>query len=256
MEIPRNAHVTSMLLLERQGFSGNTLIDIGAAEGAFFLTRKHFNLFPRARHFFIDAMEENEHLYNKISSCFEADFAITALSCLEGSVNMRIDPNFYNTHIISVQNTEYSQIRAIPLTTLDRLVQGRALKPPYILKLDVQGAELDVLRGALATLAQSVIVTTEIQIFLERDNIVELLAFMQGMGFVLFDLTDQGYYPSNNVLYQCYATFIPKAMDFRKNTKWCTPEQESVVNEQLRARRASNMQLVETLIASASGRAG
>jgi FkbM family methyltransferase len=242
-----------MLLLERQGFSGNTVIDIGAAEGAFFLARKHFNMFPQAHHFFIDAMEENEPLYKKISRCFAADFAITALSCLEGSVNMRIDPNFYNTHITSVQNTEYAQMRTLPLTTLDRLVQGRSLKPPYILKLDVQGAELDVLRGALATLAQSVIVTTEIQIFLERDNIVELLAFMQGQGFVLFDLTEQGYYPSSNVLCQCYATFIPKAMDFRKNLKWCTPEQEPVVNEQLRARRASNMQLVENLIASVSG---
>ena len=52
--IQRNTYVASLTLLERQGFSGATLIDIGAAEGNFFVTRHLYKLFIPARHFFVD----------------------------------------------------------------------------------------------------------------------------------------------------------------------------------------------------------
>lgn len=113
--------------------------------------------------------------------------------------------------------------------------------------LRAQGGELDVLRGALRTLDEAVVVTAEIQVFSERDTLVELLAFMQGNGWALYDITDQAYYPSDRTFYQCYATFIPKSMDFRKGSPWIQPGQENAVYEQLRARRASRIQALEAL---------
>ena len=65
------------------------------------------------------------------------------------------------------------------------------------------------------------------------------------------DVTDQAYYPSDQTLYQCYATFIPSRMDFRKGAPWILPEQEQAVLGSLRERRASNLQAVDELIANA-----
>jgi hypothetical protein len=112
----------------------------------------------------------------------------------------------------------------------------------------VQGGELDVLRGAVHTLEDAVILTTEIQIFTERDTLVELLSFMQGSGWALYDLTDLGHYPSDATLYQCYATFIPRSMDFRKGAPWCLPDQERIALEQLRARRVGVIQAIDELV--------
>lgn len=245
--IQRNTYVASLTLLERQGFSGATLIDIGAAEGGFFVTRHLYKLFIPARHFFVDAMEENAPIYEKLKRAFGTDHAITALSCVEGEVALRVDPTFYNTHLVGVQPELYAETRKVRLTTLDALVAERGLAGPYIVKLDVQGAELDVLRGSLKTLAQATVVVAEIQIFFERDNLTELLSFMQGRGFALFDLTDPAYYPSNNVFYQCYATFIPQRMEFRKGVAWCTPEQEAETNARLRVRRSETLRVLEHL---------
>jgi len=245
--IQRNTYVASLTLLERQGFSGATLLDVGAAEGSFFVTRHLYKLFLSARHVFIDAMEENAPIYEKLKRAFGTDHAITALSCVEGEVALRVDPTFYNTHLVGVQPDLYAETRKVRLTTLDALVAERGLEGPFILKLDVQGAELDVLRGSLKTLEQATVVVAEIQVFFERDNLTELLTFMQSRGFALFDLTDPAYYPSNNVLYQCYATFIPQRLEYRKGAAWCSPEQEAETNARLRTRRSETIRVLEHL---------
>lgn len=247
----QRAHYSfGMTMLQNRGFEARTLIDIGAAEGAFFLYRGHAKLFPDARHFFIDAMQENEDAYRKLASKFGTGYEITALSCMEGEVTLRVDPNFYNTHIDHLQPaTEYQQSRRVPVTTLDRVVERHALQPPFVLKLDVQGGELDVLRGALRTLDDAVVVTTEINIFAERDSLVDLLSFMHGNGWALYDLSDLAYYPSDSTFYQCYATFIPKSMDFRRDTKWCTPEQEKVLLKGMQRRRAEALKAIDDLVA-------
>jgi FkbM family methyltransferase len=248
--LPRNSHLASLTLLERQGFTGATVLDIGAAEGAFFLHRHMQKLFLSAKHFFIDAMQENEAVYEKLKRAFGTDHAITALSCVEGEVAVRIDPTFYNTHLVGLQTERYEETRRVRLTKLDSVVAERGLVGPYVLKLDVQGAEVDVLRGSLKTLEQATVVVAEIQIFHERDNLLDLLFFMQSRGFVLFDITDQSYYPSSSTMYQCYATFIPQRMDFRKGLVWCTPEQEIDTNAVLRARRRDTISVLEHLVAT------
>lgn len=241
--------LTTQFLLAQRGFQVQTVIDVGAAEGIYFLGLRHAGLFQTARHFFVDAMVENEEIYRRIGAKFATGYEITALSCMEGEVAMRIDPDFYNTHIGGVQPAgKYEKTRRVPVSTMDSLVARHKLRAPFMIKLDVQGAELDVLRGALATLQEAVIVTAEIQIFPERDGLVELLALMNGNGWALLDLTDLAYGPADGTFYQCYATFIPKSMDFRAGWTWCLPEQEAGILEQLRERRAFNIRAIETLL--------
>jgi len=252
LELLRPNMIASMALLNKRGFKASTFIDIGAAEGGFFLLRRQMDLFPGARHFFIDAMQENEPIYKKLAAKFGGGYEIAAVSCVEGQLALRIDPDFYNTHVDQLQpGTPYAATRMVPAYTLDSVVQRHALEPPFALKLDVQGGELDALRGALRTLEQAVSVTVEIQIFSARDTLVELLAFMQSRSFALYDITDLAYYLSDDTFYVCYATFIPRRLDFRAETPWCLPEELPVRLAQLRERRARNLESIEELLASA-----
>ena len=247
----RLGYPTSLRLLQQRGFEVKTVIDVGAAEGAFFAIRAQHGLFPQARHFFVDAMRENEAVYQRLGARFGAGHEITALSSMDGEVVLRVDPNFYNTHIDHLQpQTEYAERRRVPVCTLDSLVARHGLQPPFLLKVDVQGGELDVLRGGLRTLEEAVVVTTEIQIFSERDTLIDLLSFMQGAGWVLYDLTDLSHYPSDGTFHQCYATFIPRSMDFRREVAWCEPEQEPEAFAQLRQRRENFLQVIEELLKS------
>lgn len=245
----RQTYGSSLRLLQHRGFTPNTIIDIGAAEGAFFVHREKTKLYPQARHFFVDAMQENEAGYRKLAAKFPVGYEITALSCLEGEVVLRVDPDFYNTHIDHLQpDNSYENSRRVPVATLDGVAQRHGLEPPFFIKLDVQGGELDVLRGGLRTLEDAILVTSEIRIFSERDTLVDLLSFMQGNGWALYDITDLAYYRTDWSLYQCYATFIPKSMDFRKSSIWAAPDEKEELLKSLRARRAQCIQNIDDLV--------
>lgn len=248
MNVHRNSYIATLLILQQAGISVKTILDIGAAEGGFFLSLLNCNLFSQAKHFFVDAMQENEEIYKQISHNFDADYMITALSCLEGSTQLSLDPNYYNTHIAGLQiGAKYQNKRTVMLKKLDSLIREKNLNGPYLIKLDVQGGELDVLRGAIKALESALVVVSEIQVFFERDTVVDLVGFMHLNGFLLFDITDQAYYNTSPVMYQCYMTFISKKIDFRKDLSWCSPEQEQEMLSNLKCRREHITQQISEL---------
>lgn len=82
--------------------------------------------------------------------------------------------------------------------TLDEIVEGHGMKPDF-LKLDVQGAELDVLRGG-----EKAIISTCEFILLEvgmaefnagSPTFFQILSFMDQVGFEIFDLVELKYLP-------------------------------------------------------------
>jgi hypothetical protein len=75
-----------------------------------------------------------------------------------------------------------------------------------------------------------------------------LLGFMQGAGWTLYDITNLGYYRSDSTFYQCYATFIPKSMDFRKNTPSCTRGQLTEALKGQQQRRAQALRAIDELV--------
>jgi FkbM family methyltransferase len=80
--------------------------------------------------------------------------------------------------------------------TLDALVAARGFPPPDVIKLDVQGAELDVLRGAPTALAAATIVALECkaqEYNAGAPGLPEVVAFMDGAGFRLYDVLELHY---------------------------------------------------------------
>lgn len=258
MQLQRADAVCSLLLLQSKGLPVNTVVDIGSAEGSFFLIRGEVGIYPDARHFFIDAMEENAPLYERVARSFPASHTIAAVANLDGETEIRVDPGAYNTHIQGLQpDQERYTRRVLPVRTLDRLIRERPeVAGPYLLKIDVQGGELDVLRGAEQTLAEASMIVLEAQICLFRDTLPDIVQFLQVRGFALYDITNLSYYQSDGTLYQCLAVFIARRFDFRKMNPWGDPEKERAVREQLADRRRHIRASVEAVCAKAEAQQG
>lgn len=73
----------------------------------------------------------------------------------------------------------------VPATTLDALVEELSLKPPFLLKLDVQGAEQAALKGARDVLENCSVVVCETDV----DDFQDINAMLLAAGFFLYDLT-------------------------------------------------------------------
>ena len=94
------------------------------------------------------------------------------------------------THARSTNKTEGPNVRAIPARTLDSLIAERNLPKPYLLKIDVDGAELSILQGAGLALQDCSVVIVEVQM----RNLLERTAELTKAGFQIFDVCDLCYY--------------------------------------------------------------
>lgn len=87
----------------------------------------------------------------------------------------------------------YSTARPVlkPIRTLDSLMAGHP--PVQMLKLDIQGAELDALKGARRVLRTVEVVMLEVSLIqynLGAPAALDTLAYLHEQGFDLFDLHD------------------------------------------------------------------
>ena len=84
----------------------------------------------------------------------------------------------------------------VSTSRIDDIVEEEKLKGPFILKIDVQGAELEVLSGACSTLKYTEVIALEVSLFkLMKDapDFYEIINYMKKNGFVAYDIL-RGFY--------------------------------------------------------------
>jgi FkbM family methyltransferase len=89
----------------------------------------------------------------------------------------------------SDNSLQYTEIE-VPLRRLDRLLSKDQLKGKVVLKIDVEGMELDVLRGATGILPEIKYIIAEARIKQRHQNsyrFADLVGFLAEHGFNLYD---------------------------------------------------------------------
>lgn len=135
-----------------------TIIDVGA--GLF--TRELVYLFPDKPHILF---EPNTALYSEIH-------------------------RHYTYH-----NIEYTlkQTAVDRITTLDNEMSNLTYDSPYLLKIDVDGSELEVLAGAVDTLPFCSCAVVECTVGADVTTMMQLLNFFNLHNFSLWDIVDMSY---------------------------------------------------------------
>ncbi|CAN5203634.1 hypothetical protein BH10PSE13_BH10PSE13_00190 [soil metagenome] len=80
--------------------------------------------------------------------------------------------------------------REIPGISLDDWMAANDPKGPILLKIDIDGHEMQALRGAAKMLAHCSVIIIEVQ----STALAGIIQFIQNAGFVLFDLVEPCYY--------------------------------------------------------------
>lgn len=133
------------------------------------------------------------------------------------------------THTGLTDKDEGANTRPIETIRLDDFVKQRALDGPFFLKVDVDGAELQVLEGASGIFDQIDCIMVEAA----RHGFAERVAFLTAAGFALIDIVEICYY--GDMFHQADLVFLraPLLNDPRFNpwlrgpfdaTAWQTPD--------------------------------
>lgn len=208
------------------GFKPQTVIDVGVASGTFALYRK----FPEARHILIEPLKEFEEDLKFISLNYNAEYIVAAAGAKKGNTIINVHPDLVGSSIF--KETEGSYVdgitREVPMITIDDLCQERKLKHPYLIKIDVQGAELMVLEGAASVLQHTEVIILEVSFFnciLGCPLLCDVVTYMKRHDFVVYDIFHFNYRPLDKALCQVDMMFVKESGVFRKNNSFATFEQ-------------------------------
>jgi hypothetical protein len=120
--------------------------------------------------------------------------------------------------------------RSVPLRTLDALCAEHRLPAPNLLKVDVQGAELEVLAGGRQVLSQAEYAILELSLFrsfVGGPQLHDVVAFMREMGFVAYDILELLYRLVDGALGQIDMAFVKDEGVFRTTHAYATLEQRA-----------------------------
>ena len=239
----RNSMPGSLVVMKRLGFQPKTVIDVGAGLGTFSL----YETFPESRHFLIEPIAENEpYLAQICRNLKNAEYIIAGATKKSGSLNLSVSPDLVSSSISQPSESQSADtyLRTIPAITLDEVCRKRNLEAPYLIKVDVDGQEVDVLAGATQILQQTEYVIVEVTLF---GQMYEVMSFMKSQGFVAYDIVEQGYRPSDAVLWQVDMAFVKEFGQFRKESNYLMEQQDiTELSSHLKAYRENLIAHIQT----------
>lgn len=210
----------ALRLIRQRGFVPRTIIDIGAFKGKF--TRWARREFPSARAIMFEANAEWEADLRAMQA--RLGDGVEYRICLLGD-RPRDSVRFFRGGTGSSIYREMTSVRMaeveLPMSTLDDELGGFGPAGPSLLKIDVQGAEIDVLNGGLKTLESVEFVFSECSVLEYNEGgaqLAAMIAWMHERGFVVYDICQLMRLPDMN-LNQLDVVFVRKDSTFRRAGK-------------------------------------
>jgi len=189
------------------GIPIETVLDIGILTG----TGELMAVFGDKRHLLVEPIEEWNDTINASYTKHKIDYTLinVAASDENGTMNMEttsVIPGRAISHARLTDRAIGENVRSVSVRTIDSLMQDYPLPGPYLLKIDVDGVEIKVIRGAKETLKSVNVIVIEANI----KNFLERATYLKGSGFELFDIVDPCYYDGR--LRQFDLVFLNSAM--------------------------------------------
>lgn len=207
----------SLQNMKRLGFTPSFVVDIGAYEG--YWTRDFLEVYPEAKILMLEAQSSKEEKLKMVCRDFSnTDYHIALLSSEDGKEFFFIESE--TASHITADAAEGA--RKLKGETLDQILERKQLPLPDFLKLDVQGFELEVLKGGSKSLAHAQFCILEVSL-LDLDGtplMLEVMNYMDSKGFQAYDICQFLRRPLDKALYQIDLLFIKKDSTLIASKRW------------------------------------
>jgi FkbM family methyltransferase len=205
--------------LKQNGFSPALVFDVGAYQGDF--AALCFQLWPETRVACFEVLPEPS---KNILTMAQNGKSLQLISCLLGAENKgEVEFNLADTasSVLPEQAHPAKRKATFPMRTIDDVVehdlQGRV---PEFLKMDVQGYELEVLKGATRSLPSVQVVLAEVNLLDIYEGVPlvgEFISWMRERGWAAYDICGLMRRPLDRALWQADMIFVPENSRFREN---------------------------------------
>lgn len=211
--------------LGARGFSPKVILDVGANRGEW--ATMAAPIFPEAVFILIEPQPEmHESLTRFVQGHPGSVLHPVAAGSEDTTLPMTIWPDRDgSTFIFTEQEARAANCerRDMPIRTIDAMIGERDLPMPALAKLDIQGFELEALRGARTLLGQTEVFVLEVSFFVSDargTDFAAVVRFMDDAGYKLYDFCGFLPRPHDGALGQADAVFVRKEGYFRRHLGW------------------------------------
>jgi FkbM family methyltransferase len=198
--------------LKKNGFHPTTILDIGAYHGEW--TSEAKKVFPEARFLMVEANPEKEDILASVCKKLKGvEFEIALLACQS---NLSKEFNLLENGSSVLEEFNETSGKKIRLTTatVDNLLGKRSIEKVDFIKIDVQGYELEILRGAEKYLETCEVILSEVSLMaLHKDCpvMVDVVNFMDRFDYCAYDICSVATRrPYDMALWQTDIIFVKK----------------------------------------------
>ena len=200
------------------GLDCREILDIGGYHGDW--SRMAHTIWPQSRITIVEANRQKKEILQKVANEIDADLIIEVLGAEDGAEVefnlMESGSSVFEENSPLQRTKEKRHVR-----TLDSMFPDQKFD---LIKIDVQGYEIEVLKGAHKVLANCKSLILEVSLIEINEScplISEVLAFMSDCGFTTYEILEIHRRPLDRAMNQIDVLFIRKNSALIENKSHC-----------------------------------
>ena len=211
--------------IRARGFCPRGIIDVGANRGNW--TRMALSVFPETCVIMIEPQEEMQYVLSQL--CAE-NSKLELIQAGAGEKNGQLLQTIWDDLAGSSflpeangEKIEEGKQRITPITTIDNVLSERRTFFPDLVKLDIQGFELEALKGANSLFGKTEVFILETSLYEFMPGMpvtAQCIEFMAARGYAIYDVTEYLRRPLDGALGQIDLAFARRDGILRSSHAW------------------------------------